>query len=289
MIPTVTFPQHTQARMAAAKAAKQLKQQEKHETEQPTLAVAPPALPGEVAGLSVEARQTILQCTRKAMIGYGTLGAFIPLLKDVNLAMLDHCKYHCSSIIGCCIATPSSCPQSIPFMPVLPAHTLRTDIPHIVAKYQHITTIGYIILLPDEMDLVTERGVKYVVANMRREIVWGSYATSNFTKNKSDETTCMIRPIRNPVGMIHGLHTLRAFGLVDDAKFLSMPNGPIMTGLERRAIEWSGGLRGLKRFIFTIDRELLTDEDRHLLDRAWAVYNKWTQTQSPAKMFGQKS
>lgn len=99
MVPHVTFPAHTQARMAAANAAKELKKSEGEEP-QPSPAVAPPALPGHVDGLSIGARQEILRCEAKVIIGYGTLEAFYPLCQDVNLAMLQYCKYHLFSNMG---------------------------------------------------------------------------------------------------------------------------------------------------------------------------------------------
>lgn len=91
MIPHVTFPAHTQSRMAAAKAVKELKKP-KAEEPQPSPAVTPPALPGQVDGLSLDARQEILQCDAKVIVGYGTLEVFYPLVKYVNLALLQHCK-----------------------------------------------------------------------------------------------------------------------------------------------------------------------------------------------------
>lgn len=105
MIPNVTFPAHTQSRMAAAKAAKELKKS-KAEEPQPSPVVTPPALPGHVDGLSVDARQAILRCDAKVIVGYGTLEAFYPLVENVNLAMLQHCKYHHSSIMGRHIYVP---------------------------------------------------------------------------------------------------------------------------------------------------------------------------------------
>lgn len=168
------------------------------------------------------------------------------------------------------------------------AYILQTDIPHIVDGSKHTTAIGDIIILPDDMTFVTERGLKYAVANMKREVGWGSYVSSHFTKDEKDQSTYMVRPCHNPVDMIHGLNTLRAFGLNRDADFLAMPDGPIMTGLERRAMEWTGNLWSLKRFLNTVDRELLMDKDRHLLARAWATYDKWFQAQPPLKTSGKK-
>lgn len=136
------------------------------------------------------------------------------------------------------------------------------------------------------MTLVTERGLRYVFINMRREVEWGSYLSSHFTKDKEDQATYTMRPCRNPVDMIHGLHALRAFGLSPDAEFLAMPDGPIMSALERRAEEWSGNLWTLKRFLDTVDRELLGDPDRHLLARAWAAYDKRVEAQPPRKTSG---
>lgn len=91
MIPHVTFPAHTQSRMAAAKAAKELKKP-KAEEPQPSLAVTPPALPGHVDGLSVDVREDILLCNAKVTVGYGTIEVFYPLVNNVNLALLKHCK-----------------------------------------------------------------------------------------------------------------------------------------------------------------------------------------------------
>ncbi|KAG6368865.1 hypothetical protein INS49_003081 [Diaporthe citri] len=238
--------------MAAAKAAKESKKP-KAEEPQPSLAVTPPALPGHVDGLSLDARQEILRCNAKVIVGYGTLEAFYPLVEHVSLALLQH------------------------------------YVPQIVDNFKHTTAIGDIILLPDDMTLVTERGLRYVFVNMRREVEWGSYASSHFTKDKKDQATYTMRPCRNPVDMIHGLHTLRAFGLSYDAEFLAMPDGPIISALERRAVEWSGNLWTLKRFLNTVDRELLGDPDRHLLARAWDAYDKRVQAQPPRKTSGQNA
>lgn len=149
--------------------------------------------------------------------------------------------------------------------------------------------MGDIIILPDDMTLVTERGLKYVFVNMRREIEWGSFASYHFTKDKEDKATYTMRPCRNPVDMIHGLHTLRAFDLGYDAEFLTMPDGPIMYSLERRVVEWSGNLWGLKRLLNTVDRDLLGDQDRHLLARAWAAYDKRVPAQPPRKTSGRNA
>lgn len=139
------------------------------------------------------------------------------------------------------------------------------------------------------MTLVTERGVRYVITNMKREIEWGSYATSHFFKDDCD-LTCMVRPCHNPVDMIHGLNTLRAFGLTgNDTEFLTTAYGPISTGLERRAIEWTGNLWSLKRFLNTLASELLVDEDSYLLDRAWAVYLNRLEAQPRSKTSGRKT
>lgn len=91
MIPHVTFPAHTQSRMAAAKAAKELKKPKAVES-QPSLAATPPALPGHVDGLSVDAREDIMRCNAKVTVGYGTIETFYPLVNNVNLAMLQNCK-----------------------------------------------------------------------------------------------------------------------------------------------------------------------------------------------------
>lgn len=116
MAPQVTFPAHTQARMAAANAAKQVNGAEQvsgaeqvnndkqHEVnadkqanasdDQPSAALMNPTLPGEVLGLNVSARQWILESDAKITIGCGSLQAFVPLVKNVNLAMLEYCKPH---------------------------------------------------------------------------------------------------------------------------------------------------------------------------------------------------
>lgn len=106
MIPHVAFPAHTQSRMVAAKAAKELKKP-KAEEPQPSPAVTPPALPGHVDGLSLSARLEILQCDAKVIVGYGTLEVFYPLVKNVNLALLQTCKYHPSSNMGHHFCVPS--------------------------------------------------------------------------------------------------------------------------------------------------------------------------------------
>lgn len=288
MIPRITFPAHTQARMAAANAAKELKKCEAEEP-QPSPTAAPPALPGHVDGLGIDTRQEILRCEAKVIIGYGTLEAFYPLAKNVNLAVLQHCKYHTCSTMRHHIFLASMNWHIIFVTPGQLANTLQIDIPHIVDGFKHTTAIGDIIILPDDMTLVTERGLKYAVANMKREIGWGSYVSSHFTKDEKAQSTYMVRPCHNPVDMIHGLNTLRAFSLNRDADFLAMPDGPIMTALERRAMEWTGNLWTLKRFLNTVDRELLTDKDRHLLARAWASYDKWVEAQPPLKTSGKNS
>lgn len=175
------------------------------------------------------------------------------------------------------------------FIPGQLTYILQTDVPRIVENFKHTTDIGDIIILPAEMRLVTERGLKYVFVNMKREIEWGSYAGSHFTKDKQDQSTYTVRPCRNPVDMIHGLHTLRAFKLNDDAEFLAMQNGPIAASLERRAVEWSGGLVNLKGFLNKLDTVLLGDRDRHLLARAWAIYDKHFRAQPPVQTSGKQA
>lgn len=145
--------------------------------------------------------------------------------------------------------------------------------PHIIENFKFTRAIGEVILLPDSMKFVTERGVKYVVEDMGKGMKQGSFSGRFFTKNKQDQTSFMIRPRRNVVDMIHALNTLRAFGLDKDAEFLARQDGPIMVGLKRRAMEWTGGLGGLERFIKTMDQELLQGPDRELLAGAWAVYD----------------
>lgn len=111
MIPHVTFPAHTQARMEAAKAAKKPSEPKKLATGQPGLVVGPRNLPGEVMGLTVAARQSILRCGAKVTIGYGTLEAFVPLIQNVNLAMLEHCEYYSFSTSGNLTGVPSRYPE----------------------------------------------------------------------------------------------------------------------------------------------------------------------------------
>lgn len=103
MAPKATFPAQTQARMAAAKAEKEVKQPKKPATGQPGSTAVPPTLPGQVEGLSVDARQAILKCDAKVIIGYITHEGFVPQAKDVNLAMLNHCKHRSPFSTGRCI------------------------------------------------------------------------------------------------------------------------------------------------------------------------------------------
>lgn len=104
MAPQVTFPAHTQARMAAADAAKlnaaepttakQVDEMKKRSGDQRNATLKCPTLPGEVLGMNVSARLWILESGAKIAIGRGSLQAFVPLVKDVNLAMLEYCKSH---------------------------------------------------------------------------------------------------------------------------------------------------------------------------------------------------
>lgn len=134
------------------------------------------------------------------------------------------------------------------------------------------------ILLPNHMTLVTERGVKQVVRSMLQELQRGSYPGKAYTKDRNDKSRYMIRPHFNVVHNIHALNTLRAFGLDHDAGFLAREDGPVAVGLKLRAQEWTGGLGGLQRFIDTLDRELLVGQDKGLLAEARAVCEEWRQT-----------
>ncbi|POS81007.1 hypothetical protein DHEL01_v200580 [Diaporthe helianthi] len=258
MAPQVTFPAHTQARMAAANA---VKQRNKPVTpinaptdvptnvptnDQPSTAFKYPTMSGEVNDLCLSARQWILESDAKVAIGCGTVQAFVPLVKNVNLAMLEY------------------------------------YVPYLVANHKYTMPNGDVILLPHDMGLVTLRGLKYVINNMKREMEKGSYAVDHVKKEgkkeeqeqEEQEAAYMIRPCDNPVDMIHALSTLKAFNLAKDAGFLAMKDGPIMTSLERRATKWDGSLRALKRFLDTLGHELLVESDRRLLVPAWVVYTK---------------
>lgn len=131
-----------------------------------------------------------------------------------------------------------------------------------------------IILLPNSMNLVTERGIKHVVQCMRQEMQRGSYSGKSFTKDAKHTGRYMIRPHSNAVDNIHALNTLRAFGLKRDAEFLARKDGPVAAGLKRRAQQWTGGLGGLQKFIDTMGRELLDGQDMELLSEARAVYEE---------------
>lgn len=134
------------------------------------------------------------------------------------------------------------------------------------------------ILLPNHMTLVTERGVRQVVRSMLQELQRGSYPSKVYTKDRDDKDRYMIRPHFNAVHNIHALNTLRAFGLDHDAGFLARRDGPIAVGLKLRAQQWTGGLGGLQHFINTLDRELLVGQDRELLAESYAVCEDWRQT-----------
>lgn len=131
------------------------------------------------------------------------------------------------------------------------------------------------ILLPNDMSLVTERGLKHVIRCMLQELQNGSYSSRAFTKDSNDNGRYMIRPHFNVVHSIHALNTLRAFGLDHDVEFLKRKDGPVAVGLKLRAQQWTGGLGGLRRFIDTLDREVLAKQDKELLAEARAVYKEW--------------
>lgn len=127
------------------------------------------------------------------------------------------------------------------------------------------------IVLPDNMWLVTERGLKHVIRCMRQEMQHGSYSCNNSHGEQSGR--CMIRPHLNVVDSIHAMNTLRAFGLDHDAEILGRKGGPIAVGLKIRAQKWTEGLGGLGRFLEKMDRDLLEGQEKELLSEAWAVYN----------------
>lgn len=112
------------------------------------------------------------------------------------------------------------------------------------------------ILLPNDMKLVTERGLKHVVRCMLQEIQRGSYSSRAFTRDSNDDGCYMIRPHFNVFNTIHALNTLRAFELDHDVEFLKRKDGPIAVGLKLRAQLWTGGIGSLGRFIDTLDREV---------------------------------
>lgn len=133
------------------------------------------------------------------------------------------------------------------------------------------------ILLPNDMNLVTERGLKHVVRCMLQEMQRGSYSSRAFTRDSKDDGRYMIRPHFNVVNTIHALNTLRAFKLDHDVEFLKRKDGPIALGLKLRAQQWTGGIGSLGRFIDTLDREVLQGQDKELLAEARAVYKEWRQ------------
>lgn len=128
------------------------------------------------------------------------------------------------------------------------------------------------VILPTNMRLVTERGLKHVIHCMLREIQQGSYRIKGVDGERNERY--MIRPHFNAVNNIHALNTLRAFGLDHDADFLGRKDGPIAMGLKLRAQQWTGGTGSLGRFLETMDRDLLEGQDKELLADAWAVYNE---------------
>lgn len=252
-MPTIQFPAHTQARMDAARASK--KAAEKPLVTMPEIiaekkpVLAPRSFPhGHVIGLSTSARRKILKSPTRVVIAYGSRENPLALMVDANLAIL---RYYA---------------------------------PEIVDKY-HTTTahFGATIMLPDEMELVTARGLNYVVSNMLREICQGSYYSKWWSKDDKDTGTYMIRPRSNPVDMIHALNTLRAFGMEKDAEFLVIKNGPIAVHLEKRAHEMVKSRERLQRYLMTLAEELLEEQDRHVLDAAWKVYHDSLPTEASHK------
>ncbi|KAG8160050.1 hypothetical protein KVR01_010687 [Diaporthe batatas] len=248
MAPHTAFPAHAEARLADANAAKLAEAKEHvHNTKEPddddeaSTPLEGLILSGEVPGLNLSARQWILSSETRITIGHGSPQAFNPLVRNINLAMLEY------------------------------------YIPQIVANHAHNLPDRAVIILPENMAIITQRGLRYVVHNMKMEMEKGSYATGNpkeeHEEDEHEEATSMIRPGPNAVDMIHALNTLRAFGLSHDASFLAMEGGPITTSLQRRVLEWDGSDQALKRFLKTLSR-LLAEEDQHLLAPAWAVYSE---------------
>lgn len=138
------------------------------------------------------------------------------------------------------------------------------------------------ILLPNHMALVTERGVKQVIRSMLQELQRGSYPSKVYTKNIDDKDRYMIRPNLNVVNNMHALNTLRAFGLDHDAGFLARKDGPIAMGLKLKAQQWTGGPASLQRCIDTFDREILVGQDKKLLAEARAVCEEWRKSRRAA-------
>ncbi|KAG6368866.1 hypothetical protein INS49_003082 [Diaporthe citri] len=244
-MPEINLPAHTQARLDAAKAAKAAK------IPKPAAPVAtdtlPPEqepqtrrLPGYIDGLGPDARRAILDSPDRVAIAYGARENPIILIEKVNEAMLRH------------------------------------YIPHIVNDYYVASTESDdMILLPNDMNLVTERGLKHVIRCMLQEMQRGSYSSRAFTRDSNDNGRYMIRPHPNVVHSVHALNTLRAFGLDHDVEFLKRKDGPIAAGLKLRAQQWNGGLGGLRRVIDTLGREVLEGQDEELLAEARAVYKEW--------------
>lgn len=145
------------------------------------------------------------------------------------------------------------------------------------------------ILLPNHMALVTERGVKQVVRSMLQELQRGSYPSKVFTRNMDDKGRYMIRPHFNVVNNIHALNTLRAFGLDHDAAFLARKDGPIAMGLKLKAQQWTGGPGSLQRCIDTFNRELLVGEDKNLLAEARAICEEWRKSTRAASALKNKA
>ncbi|KAK2598674.1 hypothetical protein N8I77_012069 [Diaporthe amygdali] len=233
---------HTQARMDAARAAKAAKAAKPVDQVAITEQVddKTPALPGHIVGLNSDSRLAIMKSEPRVKIAYGPVENPLVLIEKANSAMLRH------------------------YIP-----TIVNDF------YVTSTEFGNMIILPDKMNRVTERGLKQVIQSMQQEIQKGSYHSQAFTKNPKDDGMYMIRPRYNVVDMIHALNALRAFGLDHDAEFLAQKNGPIMLGLKLRAQQWTGGPKTLERFIETMNNELLDGQDRELLSEARAVWKEW--------------
>ncbi|ROW04895.1 hypothetical protein VMCG_04905 [Cytospora schulzeri] len=246
-MPTVHFPAHTQARMDATNASKKASHKPVALPKRaPHNDKSKSLLQGLVVDLSIDSRRAILECPTRVTIAYGTVEKPLALVENVNLAMLRH------------------------------------YIPTIVDKFQKTTRgFGTTIMLPDEMELVTERGLKYVINNMLKEIREGSYYEFSM-KDNMDMVGYTIRPRDNPVDMIHALNTLRAFGMEKDATFLSMEDGPIAVGLVKKVRHWDKSLKGLQRYLLTLDRVLLMEQDRHVLNSARVVYDVRLR-EAPAK------
>lgn len=246
-IPTVNLPMHTIRLMEALEAKK------------PTLRSKPaPASDSTPSESSSEARRTsvgtvassttsastpvntdsaahaVRDATETVTIAYGAVEAPIVQLKSVSLAMLQH------------------------FAPG-------------VLQYKVLIDSEPYVMLPDEMDLVTARGLRYVTWSMRKALEKGCYRSTWWTKDASDKRRYVVRPRQySPEDMIHGLYTLRAFEMHEDASFLARAEtGPIVKCTK----EWAENATPveLRQFLKRMEG-MVEKEDSYLLDGAWKVY-----------------